>query len=1392
MRYLILGTTEARDDHGDPLPLGGPRIRALLAALAVRAARSAPVSVDVLIDEVWADDPPHDAPAALQALVGRLRRTIGRDGVISSPGGYRLATATPQDDVDLLRFERLTNEGIRALDADDPGTAAATLRKALALWRGPALADLPDRDAPAARPEALRLTALHRRIDADLALDHATDVIPELRQLVADHPLDETFHAQLIRALRAAGHSADALAAYEDVRRTLADRLGTDPGAELKELHRRLLTMHAEPALGAPDAARGDAPTTEAVAPRADGHGGSGGGGARADNGTGWAVNGRGGSAPRGGLDGRGGSAARGRFESQARGAFDGQAGGAFDSPAGRGGTPDGARSRGDDGRGVGSGTAVPPLPHGNLRARLNSFVGRRNEIGDIVRDLDGARLVTLTGPGGSGKTRLSEEAAATVTASYPDGVWVAELAPLDHPSAVPGAVLSAVGRRATMLLASGLESRTTGPDGGDPTSRLVEYCADRRLLLLLDNCEHVIDTAARLTETLLAHCPGVTVLATSREPLGVPGETVRPVEPLAPAPAHQLFAERAATVRPGFDPAADPDTAAAVAEICRRLDGLPLAIELAAARLRLLTPRQIADRLDDRFRLLTSGSRTALPRQQTLRAVVEWSWDLLDERERTVLRRASVFAGGWTLSAAEAVCADALPGESVLTVDTNEHRVLEDGVLEDSVFEHGVLEAGVDTRDVLTDATASTPEPGDTVAYDETRSPTRSPAHPQARIAPAEVLELLGALVDKSLLIVDHPSHGAAADSSGPPSGEPRYRMLETIHEYVGNRATEDRTARADHKAAVARHTAHFRDFIRTAEPRLRSAEQLPWLLLVETDLDNIRAALHRSLTIADEDTVIALIRALAWFWWLRNYRDEGAAWVGRALALLARPHGTDAEADRIPGGNHALDQFLHIPARVPDGEDGVDAEATRYWQRMDLRLMFFVLLAEQGTGPDMSDPAIRDVAIRMRDAYAGHPGPRSASFPGLLWPFTAFVIEGFAGGMLPLMDQTVATCRTHGDDWALGITLMYRTHLSIDMPGGIETVDDDLAELRELTTRVGDRWLLAQVEGARGEIATHHGRFAEARAAYEKALRLAQELGAHTEVPFLCTRLADLALHERDLEGALKLVVRSEEAAERCGTQDVRAFNQIVRSEAELLRGDLARARTYCDAAWVRAGRGTPPPQFWVVAGGLDGRITGLEGDLVGGLRKLRNTLREGFEANSMELLLAHQAESAADLLVRCGQERLAVRLLGAADGWRGRLPRSPMVAADVGATAARASEALGQDAVEKLRTENTAMTPEQAICLLDEVLTSLDATAAADVTYAADATDAVDAPDAPDAADAFEATAAQAEAQTDAQAEAVERAETDHQARPNAQGRPDTQAETADRGYAPPTAR
>ncbi|MFG2991371.1 BTAD domain-containing putative transcriptional regulator [Streptomyces sp. NPDC048257] len=553
MRYAILGSAQAIHDDGTPVAVGGARLRALLTALALRPGRVVPARL--LVDEVWDGDPPADAVAALQALVARLRRALGHAAVRSAEGGYELAAE--REDVDLYRFERLVRAGGAA---PDPAEAAALYEEALALWRGPALADLPDPAAEAARWEAVRMDARRGRLAAALALGEAQGCLPELTALCAQHPLDEPLHTLRIRALRDAGRPAEALAAYDAVRRELADRLGADPGPDLRALHAELLASDAGPR-----------PPLAVPAP-----------------------------AP------------------------------------------------------------VPaPVSAGNLRARLTTFVGREDDIRVIGEDLARARLVTLLGPGGAGKTRLSQEAAeAQDESAWPDGVWLVELAPVDDPEDVAEATLAALGARETKLRGAAAEELRafTERAGDDPLDRLAEHCARRRLLLLLDNCEHVIGAAAELAERLLTHCPGVRILATSREPLGVPGESLRPVEPLPDPVALRLLGDRGAAARAGFTVAQDP---AAAAEICRRLDGLPLAIELAAARLRLLTPRQIADRLDDRFRLLTSGARTVLPRQQTLRAVVDWSWDLLDEAERTVLRRLSVFAGGCDLAAAEAVCAD-------------------------------------------------------------------------------------------------------------------------------------------------------------------------------------------------------------------------------------------------------------------------------------------------------------------------------------------------------------------------------------------------------------------------------------------------------------------------------------------------------------------------------------------------------------------------------------------------------------------------------------------------------------------------------------------------------------------------------------------------------------
>ncbi|MFG1822314.1 BTAD domain-containing putative transcriptional regulator [Microbispora bryophytorum] len=605
MRFGILGPTEARPDGDRPVPVGGPGLRALLGLLLLNAGRV--VTTDRLIDGLYGAEPPSGADNALQAQVSRLRRHLAGLGdlgdlVVREPAGYRLAV--DPDDVDASRFERLAAEGRRALDAGDPGRAAGLLDQALGLWRGPALADV--RDAPfapaqAVRLEELRLSAAEDLTEAGLALGRHRDLLPELQERVAAHPLRERSRGQLMRALYAAGRPAEALAAYDDARRILADELGADPSAELSAIH--LAVLRSDPAL------------TPASAPASAGLGGR-------------------------------------------------------------------------------------PVP-------LTSLVGRDDELKRIDALLAEARLVTLIGPGGTGKTRLALEAAGR----WPGEVCLVELAPLTDGADVPQAVLGALGLRET---AAAIPAPGTRQGAADPVARLVAALTLRPLLLVLDNCEHVVEEAARLADRLLAACPALRVLATGREALGITGERLCPVPPLRvpppagesaaePAvedalayPAVRLFVERAAAVRPDFVLA--PGDVEHVLRICRALDGLPLAVELAAARLRSLPLARIAARLggDDgdpaaegdapRFALLSRGSRTAQPRHRTLRAVVEWSWDLLDEPERALARRLTVFASGATLEAAERVCGlpdtdgvlASLVDKSLIEVVDDRYRMLE------------------------------------------------------------------------------------------------------------------------------------------------------------------------------------------------------------------------------------------------------------------------------------------------------------------------------------------------------------------------------------------------------------------------------------------------------------------------------------------------------------------------------------------------------------------------------------------------------------------------------------------------------------------------------------------------------------------------------------------
>ena len=300
-----------------------------------------------------------------------------------------------------------------------------------------------------------------------------------------------------------------------------------------------------------------------------------------------------------------------------------------------------------------------------NLPAQMTSFIGREKEMAEIKQAINKHRLVTLTGSGGTGKTRLSLQVAADLLDQFRDGVWFVELAPLTNSDLIPQTILSTLGVREQQ--------------GITPLQTLITYLYEKNLLLVFDNCEHLIEACAELVDTMLNNAQTMKILATSREALGVRGEVTWHVPPLSLPDARQsptieqlsqfeavqLFTERALLAQPHF--VVTKDNAPAIAQICSRLDGIPLAIELAAARVKIMGTDQISARLDDRFRLLTGGARTSLPRQQTLRATIDWSHNLLSNREKILFRRLAVFVGGWTLEAAESVCGEEESGLDVL-----------------------------------------------------------------------------------------------------------------------------------------------------------------------------------------------------------------------------------------------------------------------------------------------------------------------------------------------------------------------------------------------------------------------------------------------------------------------------------------------------------------------------------------------------------------------------------------------------------------------------------------------------------------------------------------------------------------------------------------------------
>ena len=569
MRLGVLGPLEIGGrDRTDPL--GSSSQRTILAVLLARQGEV--VSPDALTDAVWGTRPPASARKSLHSHVSRLRRTLatvdpdGENLVTSVPGGYRLELG--DHELDAARFEALVASARQVLD-DDPRQAADRLEKALRLWRGSAFGELAACEP--IQPEAVRLNELRAAAVADwvaakLALGDHQAVIGALEALVADHPLAEGPHGQLMLAYYRSGRQADALAVYRRLRQRLGTELGIDPAPDVQALHERILRH--DPNLAAPRRV----PVTD------DGH----------------------------------------------------------------------ATTAAEEHTGA--------VPTGAARTGAAAgLVGRAEDIEAVAALTTPGALVVLTGPGGVGKSRLADVVAATAGERFDDGVVSCDLAAVAEPGSVADALVDALGAQ----------------QSGDrsPQEAVLAALGTRRLLLVLDNCEHVLATVAALVARVRSMCPHVGILVTSREVLHLPDEQVWELDPLTVPPAGAgaddvaatsagvLLCSRARAAEPSF--ALSEANAPTLAELCRRLDGIPLAIELAAARLRALAPEDLVARIDQRFELLAAGSHRGASRHRTLEAVVDWSYRLLTETESHLFDHLCVFAGPFPLDAAEQACAD-------------------------------------------------------------------------------------------------------------------------------------------------------------------------------------------------------------------------------------------------------------------------------------------------------------------------------------------------------------------------------------------------------------------------------------------------------------------------------------------------------------------------------------------------------------------------------------------------------------------------------------------------------------------------------------------------------------------------------------------------------------
>lgn len=732
-----------------------------------------------------------------------------------------------------------------------------------------------------------------------------------------------------------------------------------------------------------------------------------------------------------------------------------------------------------------------PITPRTNLPTPLTSFIGREKEIEEIVRLLDKNRLVTLTGPGGVGKTRLAIQSSNELMGNFKDGVWWVELAPLTDESLVPQALAEALGVREI--------------PNQSLSEALFNFLHSKQLLLVLDNCEHLITGCAQLADKLLSACSTLKILATSREALGLTGEIAWPV-PILSLPNVQrmsltdllmqyegirLFVARAAAAEPEFT--LNERNALSVAQVCQRLDGVPLAIELAAARIKMMTVEEIAKHLDDRFDLLTAGSRTALPRHRTLRAAIDWSYDLLSGPKRILFNRLSVFAGGFTLDAAEEVASG---GE----------------------------------------------------------------------VTKSQVIDLLGQLIDRSLVIVAARPENADTDT--------RYGMLETIREYGREKLDEA----AETEQLRQRHCDFFIAFAEKADANLKGAQHLEWLDRLDAEHDNLRAALQWTLKARDVRATLRLAGTLSWFWERRSYLSEGRCWLEWALTVVDSSVPTSVQAKALYGAAYlarALGDFAKAYELVEQSIAlwrVIDSAEDKHGLALALTLLG-ILVRDQG------DPATSRSLIEESVALSREQG----DIWSLAWSLINLGMairdqEDYALAWSTI-EEGVALWRKQGDLWGLAEALHY-LGLVAYRRGDYEAAYSIIEEAFSIRRRVGDKRSIAYSFHTLGVFALAQGDMDRARQFFEQDLVMFRELGDKSGIALSFQYQGYFAQLQGDNTQAQSFFEEGLTLAQETGPRWISSNYLLGLAGVHASRGQLERAARLCGAAKAQSAAGA---SFW-----------------------------------------------------------------------------------------------------------------------------------------------------------------------------------------------------------------